>query len=228
MEEKRRKKNPPAGGKVADFIYFKALGGLAFRLPMIFPFNEKGEKTMILIKKILVPLDLSDISLCAVGYATCLAKQTQAEILALHVLNVDVLKPNVAGTYSDQFTVGAQGPIATRAFDSENIMESKRRIVQAFLDQKLSSELRSGVRLQPVVRLGKVADEIIASAKEEHCDLIVMMSLSGRLRRLFGGSIAERVIRHATCPVLSMKTSAHVRTEKDEQLEVGAIDRWAA
>jgi hypothetical protein len=34
MEEKRRKKNPPAGGKVADFIYFKALGGLAFRLPM--------------------------------------------------------------------------------------------------------------------------------------------------------------------------------------------------
>ena len=37
---------------------------------------------MILIKKILVPIDLSDISLCAVGYASCLAKQTQAEILA--------------------------------------------------------------------------------------------------------------------------------------------------
>lgn len=181
---------------------------------------------MILIKKILVPVDLSDISLCAVGYASCLAKQTQAEILALHVLNVDVLKPNLAGTYSDQF--GAQGPIAVRALDSENIMDSKRRIVQAFLDQKLSSELRSGVKLQPVVRLGKVADEIVAAAKEEHCDLIVMMSLSGRLRRLFGGSISERVIRHAASPVLSLKTSAHVRTEKDEHLELGSIQRWAA
>jgi nucleotide-binding universal stress UspA family protein len=189
---------------------------------------KKGEKTMILIKKILVPIDLSDISLCAVGYASCLAKQTQAEILALHVLNVDVLKPNLAGTYSDQFGAGAQGPIAPRALDSENIIETKRRIVQAFLDQKLSGELRSGVKLQPLVRLGKVADEIIAGAKEQHCDLIVMMSQAGRLRRLFGGSITERVIRHAPCPVLSMNASAHVRTEKDEQLEVGSIDRWAA
>lgn len=183
---------------------------------------------MILIKKILVPIDLSDISLCAVGYASSLAKQTQAEILPLHVLNMDVLKPNLASTYSDQFTIGSQGPMATRMIDSENIMESKRRVVQAFLDQKLSNELRAGVKFQPLVRLGKVADEIIAAAKEEHCDLIVMMSLSGRLRRLFGGSIAERVIRHAPCPVLSMKTSAHVRTDKDEQLEVMSIDRWAA
>ena len=183
---------------------------------------------MILIKKILVPLDLSDISLCAVGYASCLAKQTQAEILALHVLNVDVLKPNLTGPYSDQLTVGTQGPIATGAVESENITESKQRIVQAFLEQKLSSELRSGVKLQPVVRLGKVADEIIAAAKEEHCDLIVMLTLAGRLRRLFGGSITERVIRHAPCPVLSMKTSAHVRTDKDEQLEIGSIERWAA
>lgn len=183
---------------------------------------------MILIKKILVPVDLSDISLCAAGYASCLAKQTQAEILALHVLNVDVLKPNLAGTYSDQFGVGAQGPAAARSLDSENILENKRRIVQAFLDQKLGSELRSGVKLQPVVRLGKVADEIIALAREEHCDLIIMMSLSGRLRRLFGRGITERVVRHAPCPVLSMKTSDHVRTDKDEQLEVGSMDRWAA
>lgn len=183
---------------------------------------------MILIKKILVPVDLSDFSVCAVGYASCLAKQTQAEILALHVLNVDVLKPNLAGTYSDQFTVGAEGPIAPRAIDSENIIESKQRIVQAFLDQKLSSELRSGVKLHPLVRLGKVADEINACAKEQHCDLIVMMSQAGTLRRLFGGSVAERVIRHATCPVLSMSASAHVRTEKDEILEVGSIERWAA
>ena len=184
---------------------------------------------MIIIKRILVPVDLSATSACAVGYARSLARQIQAEVLPLHVLSVDVLKPDLAGTYADQFTFPAQGPANTRpATETENILESKQRIVQAFLDQKLGAELRSGVKLQPLVRFGKVADEIIASAKEHQCDLIIMMSQAGRLRRLFGGSITERIIRHAPCPVLSMQASAHVRTEKDERLEVGVIERWAA
>jgi hypothetical protein len=84
------------------------------------------------------------------------------------------------------------------------------------------------VKIRPLVKLGKVVEEIIAAAKEEKCDLIVMTSQGGTLRRLFGASITERIVRHAPCPVLSMQLSAQVRTENDERLEVKLINQWAA
>jgi nucleotide-binding universal stress UspA family protein len=164
---------------------------------------------MIVIKRILVPIDLTAASVPAVGYASSLAMQSQAEVFPLHVLSIDVLKPNLAGAYGDQFTYPAQGPANTRlTTELESVCESKQRGVQLFLDQKLGASF--------------------AAAKEHQCDLIVMMTQAGRLRRLFGGSITERIIRHAPCPVLSMHASAHVRTEKDERLEVAVVERWAA
>jgi hypothetical protein len=60
--------------------------------------------------------------------------------------------------------------------------------------------------LPPPERLDSY-DEIIAAAKEEQCDLIVMTGREGSLRRLFGASVTERVVRHAPCPVLSMRPS---------------------
>jgi nucleotide-binding universal stress UspA family protein len=120
-------------------------------------------------------------------------------------------------------------PVSVRHQASvEHIFESKKQLVLTFLDQKIGPELRRMVKVRPLVKLGKVAEEIIATAKEEQCDLIVMTSHEGRLRRLFGGAVTERIIRHAPCPVLSMQPSARVRTEKDERLEVKLIDRWAA
>ena len=55
-----------------------------------------------------------------------------------------------------------------------------------------------------------------------------MTSRGSSLRHLFGGSITERVVRTAPCPVLSMQPSAEVRTEKDERLQIKLIDQWAA
>jgi nucleotide-binding universal stress UspA family protein len=111
----------------------------------------------------------------------------------------------------------------------ENLYENKERNLLGFLEQKIGPELRKLVKIRPLVRLGKVAEEIIAAAREEQCDLIVMTSRGGSLRRLLGASVTERIVRHAPCPVLSMQPTAEVRIdEKDERLQVKLIHQWAA
>lgn len=78
------------------------------------------------------------------------------------------------------------------------------------------------------MKLGNVVKEILATAREEQCDLIVMASEAGRLRQLFGGTISERIVKSAPCPVLTMRPTAQIRIEKDLRLEVKQIEQWAA
>ena len=184
---------------------------------------------MIMIKRILVPIDFSAVSVPAIGYASFLAKNHDAEVIPLHVLPMDSLKSHFAGGYGEGLGLPGETQVNLRQQAGvDNLFESKKQFVLTFLDQKIGPDLRTTVRVRPLIRLGKVAEEIIASAKEEQCDLIVMTSHEGRLRRLFGGSVTERIVRRAPCPVLSMQPSARVRTAKDERLEVKLIDRWAA
>jgi nucleotide-binding universal stress UspA family protein len=110
----------------------------------------------------------------------------------------------------------------------EAALETKKQLVVNFLGQKVAPELRNAVRIRPVIRLGKVVEEIIAAAKEEQCDLIVITSHASRLRRLFHATFTERVVREAPCPVLSIQASAEIRTDKGERLAAKLIDRWAA
>jgi universal stress protein A len=184
---------------------------------------------MITIKKILVPTDLSTVSVPAIGYAGSLAKDHDAEIVLFHVIPPEAMKQHFAGGYAEDLGFPTEIQTSVRREPNvENIYETKKQILLGFLDQKIGGDLRKMVKIRPLVKLGKVVEEIIAAAKEEKCDLIVMTSEGGGLRRLFGGTITERVVRHAPCPVLSMQLSAEVRTEKDERLQVKLIDRWAA
>jgi nucleotide-binding universal stress UspA family protein len=183
---------------------------------------------MITIKKILVPMELSNVSVPAIGYASSLAKNLDAEVILLHVMPVESLKQNFGSGYGEGLVVGADTPGIKSQASVEHLYQNKQQIMLGFLDQKIGPGLREKVKFRPLVRLGKITDEIIAAAKEEQCDLIVMTGREGSLRRLFGASVTERVVRHAPCPVLSMRPSAQVRTEKDERLQVSLIDRWAA
>jgi nucleotide-binding universal stress UspA family protein len=184
---------------------------------------------MITIKKILVPTDLSTVSVPAIGYAGSLAKDHDAEIVLLHVISTETMKQHFAGGYADGlgFPTEVQTGIR-REPNVENIYETKKQVVLGFLDQRIGSDFRKMIKVRPLVKLGKLVDEIIAAAKEEKCDLIVMTSEGAGLRRLLGGTVTERVVRHAPCPVLSMQLSAEVRTENDERLQVKLINRWAA
>ena len=83
--------------------------------------------------------------------------------------------------------------------------EQKDRLVQHF-EEVLKPEEREGVKLQPRVRFGEPAKEIIKVSKELEADLVVMAT-HGRtgLRHLLAGSVAEEVVRNAACPVLTIR-----------------------
>jgi nucleotide-binding universal stress UspA family protein len=184
---------------------------------------------MVTIKKILVPTDFSSISVPAIGYALSLAKDYGAEVSVLHALPIDVMKEH----FSDRYAPGGlaappEAPINVGQPDIENHFERKKRVLHDFLEQKIAPEILRAVKVNALVKMGKVVEEIVATAKEEQSDLIVMTSHGGRLRRLLHGSFTDRVVRQAPCPVLSIQPWAEIRTEENKRVPVSRIEKWAA
>ena len=185
---------------------------------------------MITLKKILAPTDFSALSVPAIGYALSLAKDHAAEVIVLHALPTEAMKEH----FSDRFAPGGlaaptEAPIgAARQPDLESLLERKRRVVATFLEQKISPDLLRAVSVRILIKIGKVTEEILAVAKEEQCDLIVMVRQGGRLRRLMHGSFTDRVLQRAICPVLSIQPEAEIRTEENKRVPVKLIDKWAA
>jgi universal stress protein A len=184
---------------------------------------------MITLKKILAPTDFSIITVPAIGYALSLAKELGAEVTVLHALPTEVMK----GQFMDQYAAGdLAGPVAVPGVshqpDLEGIIERKKQVLHTFLEQRIASELLKAVKVNAVIRIGKVADEIVATAKEEQYDLIVMTSHGSRLRRLLHGSVADHVTIQAPCPVLSIQLWTEIRTEENKRVAVKEIDKWAA
>ena len=137
---------------------------------------------------ILHPTDFSESSAYAFRVATDLARQNQATLLVLHV--AETLGPaNV--TYGE----------AVSKLEPEGY---RRRLAD---DLRQSLPPPEGVPVQYLVADGDPAGEISRLAAEHHCDLIVM-GTHGRtgLQRLLMGSIAEKVMRLAPCPVLTAKS----------------------
>jgi universal stress protein A len=141
------------------------------------------------LRKILVPVDFSDCSRKALHYATVLAKQFQAEVLLLHVLEVP--------------------PVPVQAFETA-FMEGNPEESAANELSKWQAEVQSPVSVKTVVCSGSASREIVRTADENNMDLIVIGS-HGRtgLARLILGSTAERVVRHAPCPVLVVREREH-------------------
>jgi nucleotide-binding universal stress UspA family protein len=174
----------------------------------------------------LVPTDFSDASVPAVGYALSLAKQHAAEVAVIHVLPSKAIKEDFAHGY---VTEGLMEPgsltNALRAPDMDSIFERKQRIIHNFLQEKIGSELLKPIKINALVRFGKPVKEIVAAAKEEQSDLIVMDRHSGLSLR---GHLTDRIAKQAPCPVLSVQASAQVRTEENERVPLSRIEKWAA
>ncbi|MFO0906213.1 MAG: universal stress protein [Pirellulales bacterium] len=136
---------------------------------------------------ILVPTDFSTFSDAAVRLATILARDSGARILLLHVAEP---RPayTVAGVY-------ASLPAGGNEFSAEN--EQLQKVTLP--DPAVPLERRFAV--------GSPAEAIVQIAREEQADMIVL-GTHGRtgLARLLLGSIAEAVLRHAECPVLTVKS----------------------
>ena len=148
------------------------------------------------ITRILVPVDFSAHSDRALRYATTLADRFNATVEVLHVVE-------------DPFVSGAWSPEAV----APNIPELLADLVAAArgkLDELKAATIRRGVRLETTVLTtvltGKPADSIADYARTERFDLIVM-GTHGRtgLSHALLGSVAERVVRKAPCPVLTVR-----------------------
>lgn len=150
---------------------------------------------MINLKRILLPSDFSENSAVAVSYACALAEQFGAELHVLHVMQdlvTMIPEPGMAfpppGEYLQELQASAETALA--------------KIPDAAWSQ--------GKKVVRTVRQGTPFLEIIRYAKETDSDLIVLGTHGrGGLAHVLLGSVAERVVRKAPCPVLTVRPSTH-------------------
>lgn len=145
---------------------------------------------MFSIKCILCPTDFSDCSSGALSIACSLARDYGARIIMLHVAPLPIVGS------AEIFPV-AQLPPDLEMYRS-SIEEQVKSIPSP--DPKVSIERR--------VTLGDAVSDILDVAQESACDLIVL-GTHGRtgFGRLLMGSVAEKIVRTATCPVLTVKSA---------------------
>jgi nucleotide-binding universal stress UspA family protein len=142
------------------------------------------------VQRILVPTDFSDNSLVAMDYACWLAQVLKAEVSILHVA-----EPHV---YPAAFGLG-----------SVNLPELEQKLRAAAVervDRLKSEKVPAGVAARAAVVDGVPFVEIVRRARDEKADLIVIAThgYSG-LKHVLLGSTAERVVRKAPCPVLTVR-----------------------
>ena len=147
-----------------------------------------------LTQNILVPTDFSKASALALGAAAILARQNGAKVTIAHVWEPrGVLLGGPAGT-----DVGHAMPAE---------LESE---IHARLEEIATTQFSEVSSVKTALVLAPSADRgIVDYAKKENVDMIVL-STHGRsgIGRIFIGSVAERVVRHAPCPVLTLRSKA--------------------
>jgi nucleotide-binding universal stress UspA family protein len=136
---------------------------------------------------ILFPTDLTPTSAHALPAAADLARQYGARLLVLYVAET-------------------LGPANVTYGEAESVLEPegyRRRLVE---EVRKSTPVPADVPAEILLTEGDAAREILHTAASRACDLIVMSThgLTG-LRRLLAGSVAEKVVREAPCPVLTVR-----------------------
>ena len=148
---------------------------------------------MLPFKRILCPTDFSEPAFMALKRAEELARHFSAELWVMHVI------PSLPGPH-----MYADPPLAT-SFDVPMFQQELALKAEHMLKDLVSHQVSPEVRTRDLVTTGEAAPEILRIAQQEHVDLIVIAShgLTG-WRRLVFGSVAEKVVRRATCPVLTI------------------------
>ena len=150
------------------------------------------------IKRILVPVDFSEPSLQAVEYAVELARPFGASLELLCVI-----EPL------------AYAPLAGPAVDLAAIRAEQERIATERLAGLKRDLVRRHARCRADLRIGSAYRTIVDRAARWPADLVVM-GTQGRsgLSHLLIGSVAERVVRSAPCPVLTVRPPAKARRKR--------------
>jgi nucleotide-binding universal stress UspA family protein len=145
---------------------------------------------MLPFKKILCPTDFSEPAFVALKRGEELARHFEAELIVAHVI------PTLPGPHlfpDPQASFNFDVPL----YQQELAIKAEQMLKDLVSHHKVES--------RNLVTTGEAAPEILRIAHQEHADLIVIAShgLTG-WRRLVFGSVAEKVVRQASCPVLTI------------------------
>lgn len=145
--------------------------------------------------KIFVPYDFSTVADAALAWA------------------VDVQRTTKAGPLDLIYAISSR-PLGTAEMALETLLPDRDEL------DRLEKNLREAARqagadasVRVVIRTSPVGDIILDEAQAQSAELIVM-GTHGRsgVKRLFLGSVAEHVVRHATCPVVTVRETADATT----------------
>jgi nucleotide-binding universal stress UspA family protein len=148
----------------------------------------------VLYKNILCPVDFSPSSLLAVRYATSLAARAQGHLTLLHVDGRDLGNGDGLGTlaYDGGVTIG-------------HFLEARAHARRRNIDE-IETTARAHCSVDSLLTTGKPWREVLRVAAER-CSELIVMGVEGRgaADLMFFGSTTQQVVRHATCPVLTLR-----------------------
>ncbi len=141
------------------------------------------------IKTILFPTDFTEASTKVLPYARYLAEKLGAKIIVLFVVEELAKYANFYVPHSALDNLEAE------------LMESAQKKMEGFIEDHLAEV----DNVESLVLRGDIAEEIIKTAEDKKVDLIVM-GTHGRkgLEKILLGSVAERVVKSAPCPVMTV------------------------
>jgi len=158
-------------------------------------------------QRILVPIDFSNGSLMALEYAVALAHQLQSKLILLHIVEPSIHQDS-------DFRVS---PPSSEA--NQMLVEAGRKRLVALAEKRIAL----GLQVEALVRMGHPHSEIPDTARAMAAEMIVVGTHgSTGLEHLVLGSTAERIVRHAPCPVLTVRLpKGDERKESSSRLERG-------
>ncbi|MBN1361796.1 MAG: universal stress protein [Sedimentisphaerales bacterium] len=152
-----------------------------------------------MIGKILYPTDFSKHSLAALPLALDLAKRYEAQMHVLHAVDAP---------YEFLMEDGYVVPLVTTyPIEVDTLKKSAEQRLDEFVRENLA-DFKDAV--QKAVVVGKAFAEIIHYAREQQIDLIVLGTHGhSALASMLMGNVAEKVVRKAPCPVLTVRHPEH-------------------
>ena len=148
---------------------------------------------------ILAPTDFSKYSGFAMEWAAYLAQCMRADLVLLHVMTEE------EGRIIEEIVSEGSVVRVDKGPRPQALEDRKKRLKEQY-DMVVSSEIKRMVKVEEMVRIGVPFLEVLNAAKEKEVDLIVL-GTHGRtgLAHALIGSVAEKVVRNAACPVLTIK-----------------------
>lgn len=179
--------------------------------PSLKPAVKRRWVALMNIKHILCPVDLSEASNHAIDQAVSIAGWYEARLTGFYVCTPMMMSvPSLA----------VPGYPADALSD-----EAPRRLAAAEMSNAFQGAVAAGVKVDVLVQTGQPATQILECAERLPADLIVMGTHgAGGFQHLLLGSVTEKVLRRASCPVLTVPPRAHVTSRLPFKHLLCAVD----